>query len=304
VKTAKRVASLPHMAMLRDFLYAWNVRSPLSRDFERLLAGRVPASVGPLPAARRRGLFPRREGPKERAPAELLDVGEAWRLMDFAVHGPKVLSAGGRLALVEGFCRVTARVRCLHRGAEMLLLACEALALKGPGCLVEAGCFKGGSTAKLSLVAAAAGRTLYAFDSFRGFPRTSRESTLRGRTIVHRKGMFRGSLREVSDNVARYGRIDRCRFVAGDLRKTMPAFRETVAGAFIDVDQVDSARACLRGLYPRLAPGGFIMSHDGMFSGVVDAFRDKNFWAEMGAPLPDVRGLGTTNILFLRKPRG
>src|SRR5690606_19018518 len=39
-----------------------------------------------------------------------------------------------------------------------------------PGVLVEAGCFKGGSTAKLSLLAELAGRELVVFDSFEGLP--------------------------------------------------------------------------------------------------------------------------------------
>ncbi|HLT27990.1 MAG TPA: TylF/MycF/NovP-related O-methyltransferase, partial [Zeimonas sp.] len=58
--------------------------------------------------------------------------------------------------------------------------------------LVEAGCFKGGSTAKLSLLAELAGRELVVFDSFEGLPDNdeSGQVTIQGEVSDFRKGRY------------------------------------------------------------------------------------------------------------------
>jgi O-methyltransferase len=57
-----------------------------------------------------------------------------------------------------------------------------------PGSIVECWCYKGGSTANLSLVAACCGRRLEVFDSCRGLPQpgdNDREHLLLDRREVH-----------------------------------------------------------------------------------------------------------------------
>ena len=53
---------------------------------------------------------------------------------------------------------------------EQLLISSEILNSKLDGAVVECGCFKGGSTATLSVACKKAGRTLNVFDSFCGLP--------------------------------------------------------------------------------------------------------------------------------------
>ncbi len=49
----------------------------------------------------------------------------------------------------------------------------------------------------------------------------------------------------------------------------MPCFEQPVLGAYIDVDLASSTIACLKYLYPRLVPGGVIVSQDGDFPLVI-----------------------------------
>jgi len=62
------------------------------------------------------------------------------------------------MEVARRFQIVHRRVHCAHQEAEMLILVEAVLNLQPPGSLVELGCFKGGSTAKLSLLAKATGR--------------------------------------------------------------------------------------------------------------------------------------------------
>jgi O-methyltransferase len=119
-----------------------------------------------------------------------------------------------------------------HAQSEMLAVMHSILALpKGvPGVVVEAGCFQGASTAKLSLAADLAGRRLVVFDSFEGMPENDEP---RDKSDLHgdprfTKGKYSAGLEDVKANVAKYGRLECCRFVKGWFSDTMPTFHEPV----------------------------------------------------------------------------
>ena len=82
------------------------------------------------------------------------------------------LSIMDRCKLILRFYRISLNVHCEHAEAELFLIASATLKLPAAvaGCIVEAGCFKGGSTAKLSTLARIVGRKLVTFDSFEGIP--------------------------------------------------------------------------------------------------------------------------------------
>jgi O-methyltransferase len=174
------------------------------------------------------------------------------------------------------------------------------------GCIVEAGCFKGGSTVKLSIVTKLVGRRLVVFDSFEGLPVHGEQH---GRTIFGQQtgfvpGLYAGALAEVTDNVRRYGEVDVCEFRKGWFDDTMPQFAEPIAAAFLDVDLAASTRTCLENLYPLLVPGGVIFSHDGHLPLCIDVFRDESMWRRIGGPPPVIDGLGTRKLISIVKPAG
>lgn len=212
-----------------------------------------------------------------------------------------------RRTLIERVRRADSQLVCAHTPGEMAQVISAILATPSSvkGCIVEAGCFKGGSTAKLSLAADLAGRRLVVFDSFAGLPDHDEPH---GRTIFGDQtnfysGRYAGRLEEVQANVRRFGAADVCDWVPGWFEDAMPGFREPIAVAFIDVDLVSSTRTCLMHLYPLLVPGGSIFSHDGHLPLVLDVFRDARFWQQvLGVHRPIIPGLGRRKLIQITKP--
>lgn len=225
-------------------------------------------------------------------------------LNDRRVHA----SPAERIRLIADTLVVSTEIPCIHRNGEIFLFFRRLLSLpRGTrGVVVEAGAYKGGGTAKLSLAARQAGRRLVVFDSFRGFPHGFRDRhRTSGALIRGKKGDYRGKLDDVKRAVHRFGCLDRCRFVPGLFAETMPRFRQPVAAAFIHVDMVESTRACVKRLYPLLVPGGSIVSRDGNFAEVTRLLGDRGFWSrEVGGPKPVIEGLGTARLLVITKPIG
>jgi O-methyltransferase len=229
------------------------------------------------------------------------DLPVAWHL-----PGPLV-SLPRKQALVRKIRLAHEGIPCKHTHAEMNEIVSAVLAFPPSvgGCLVEAGCFKGGSTAKLSLIAKAIGRRLFVFDSFAGLPENDEkhDRSIFGEAIDFGKGRYTGLLEEVRVNVQRFGALDVCEFVAGWFDDTMPHFREPVAVAFIDVDLASSTKTCIQYLYPLLVPGGCLFSHDGHLPLCLDAIRDDDFWTDVvGCRRPPIPGLGDRKLLRIRKP--
>ena len=216
--------------------------------------------------------------------------------------------SAARKSLLERIRRVRENVECPHNESHVLSFIVELFRLRQvEGVIVEAGCYKGGSTAKVSMAASILGRELVVFDSFQGLPRNAEphDSSLLGHSIKgwFDEGKFSGALDEVRSNVARYGDIRPCRFIKGWFDDTMPQFDEPICAAYLDVDLASSTRTCLKYLYPRLSPGGVLMSQDGDFPLVVDVFKDRDFWEhEVGEPMPVVEGLGQKKVLKIVKP--
>src|SRR5262245_6359259 len=117
-------------------------------------------------------------------------------LLQYAPH-PRY-SYQARKVLVERIMKADQGLQCLHTPAEITAVVRAILAVPSttPGVIVEAGCFKGGSTAKLSIAATMAGRKLLVFDSCEGLPPVLPEECAYLAT-----GAFASPLEEVRANV-------------------------------------------------------------------------------------------------------
>lgn len=219
---------------------------------------------------------------------------------------PRALPLRERLALVARFVHITNEVRAYHSQKQMLTLADRILRLAGrPGLtVVECGCAKGASTAKLSLVVRRAGGRLVVFDSFRGIPpNDERHEDLLGRPMVFRAGAFRGRLREVQRTVERFGAPEVVDYRKGWFADTLPQFREPADVVFLDVDLLASTRTCLVELMPRLRPGGSLFTQDGHLRAIRELLADPGFWRdEVGIEPPPIAGLGTKKFLEIAAP--
>lgn len=193
----------------------------------------------------------------------------SWVLLPFvaSLRGLRGLTSPWRaLRLAWRFGRVERFVPCPHSVDELARIA-RAIGQRrhADGDVVECGCFKGGSTARLSLVCRELRRKLVVFDSFEGLPepgaRDTHHQIARPRRFV--RGEYRGTLEEVRANVSEHGDLEVCEFVPGWFATTMAdSTPEQVLVAFVDADLVASTRDALERLWPRLVAGGIIFVHD------------------------------------------
>jgi len=225
----------------------------------------------------------------------------AWVLDDFVRgdHGKAYgITAPDRRRLVGRFDRTNRAIPSGTSTALQVVLAREILAVPPAteGDVVECGCWKGASSANLSLACGLVGRRLVVCDSFQGLP----EEGLRVHTAPHagiygyyRKGMFEGSLEEVRHNVARHGEVGRCEFVPGFFSESLRSLARPIAMAFLDVDLASSTCDCLRSIWPLLVEGGAVYTDDAGDLDCVRPFFDQAWWDEnLGCPAPGFVGSG------------
>ena len=166
---------------------------------------------------------------------------------------------------------VLREIRQSRRGVESLLSCDEAFVLQalaraqvGFGAdWAEFGVFEGASARLLAGIKGA--NTLHLFDTFEGLPEPSpREGRFR-------KGMFEARIDVVRARLAPYAGV---RFHPGFFPQTaQPVADRRFAFVHLDVDLESSTFAALDFFYPRMVPGGIIVTHDfSTIPGVARAF--------------------------------
>lgn len=216
------------------------------------------------------------------------------------------ISFGQRFALIRDFYAITLSFENIPHYQRQILDFARAI-LQRPrdtnGVIIEAGCFRGVSSAKFSLVAKMTGKTFYVFDSFQGIPPNEEGHEIYGETVTFEEGDYAASLEEVQSNIREHGDIDSCRFVQGWFDDTMPDFNEPVTAAYLDVDLVSSTKTCIQYIWPLLEPGGVIYSQDAHLTDIIDLFADEDFWRnEVGVEPPPIYRLNKAQLLVATKP--
>lgn len=112
-----------------------------------------------------------------------------------------------RFGLARRMRRNTAEVQTGLSYRGHLAIAAKVLAVPRSveGVIVEAGCWKGGTTANLSLIAEASGRTLIVYDSFEGLPPPTEGDHWASELGV---GAFKGELEPSTPGIAWAVRLD------------------------------------------------------------------------------------------------
>lgn len=159
------------------------------------------------------------------------------------------------------------------------------------GVLVECGCWKGGTSTNLSLVADAVDRTLIVYDSFEGLPPPAD-----GDRWAHgmATGAFRGDLEVVQANVQKGGVIERCQFRKGWFSDTLPSHGEPIVAAYIDVDYQQSLHQCVLHLWPHLTRRGYVFIDEFTRLDYCALFFSEQWWRSyFDRPPPGLMGAGT-----------
>jgi hypothetical protein len=164
------------------------------------------------------------------------------------------------------------------------------------GVVVECGCWKGGTTANLSLVCEIVGRELYVYDSYEGLPEPQENDRVAENVFSKGflPGIFGGTLDEVTGNVRRYGAIDVCHFKKGWFEESLPRHEGDIVFAYMDVDFCASLHDCLVNLWPHLVERGYIFIDDYRLPEIYSVFFSEKYWDRyFSARPPGLVGCGT-----------
>ena len=165
-----------------------------------------------------------------------------------------------------------------RRAANIVAMVRHVNSSSVPGCLVDCGVWRGGSTIimKQANDDDGAGRMVYCCDTFDGFL----ESDAQAEGVACLEGL-KVSAREVTDNFIEHGvSMNGVAFLKGDVRDTLHHIVGPVALMRLDVDMHGPTTSCLEQLYPKLSDGGVVIIDDYHFANyeckrAVDEFRQR-----------------------------
>jgi O-methyltransferase len=212
-----------------------------------------------------------------------------------------------RKNLVKRFELIDSKIPIATTPTDGLFLAEMLLNVQADGDIVECGCYAGGSTAKLSIVANLLGRKLIVCDSFEGLPAVEKyylrdQHCRRDDKWVTdwAKGRFAASLEEVQNNVKKHGEASVCKFVRGWFSETLndANLPHKLSFAFVDVTLANSAKDCFVSLWPRLSERGIFVTHDAAYIKVLQEFYNPVLWKERFQSTPGIlfgAGFGLCN---------
>jgi hypothetical protein len=167
-------------------------------------------------------------------------------------------------------------VRLIHQiyaEREMLLSLPEAYSIfaavqqtgKIPGDIAEVGVYQGGSS---KLICEAKGaRRFHLFDTFAGLPLPKDIDA-----PYFTEGKFACSLDSVRQYLSSYSGLSFYKGLFPETASPVSDCRFSLVS--LDVDLYESTRSCLEFFFPRLSPGGVIISHDSYEGGVKAAFEE------------------------------
>lgn len=206
-----------------------------------------------------------------------------------------------KIKIVLRFRQNCQRIMTASSWREHLRIAAEILSIPPTvkGDVIECGCYKGGSSANISLICDIVGRKLVLCDSFKGLPDVEECDKIHYHISkqciwLYEKGHYAGGLDEVKHNISRFGNINVCKFIKGYYENTLSELKGPYVLAFIDVDLLKSLKECLISLWPRLINGSYLFSHEAEDLHYTSLFFDKKWWKDnLNSEPPGFVGAGT-----------
>lgn len=135
-----------------------------------------------------------------------------------------------------------------------------------PGDFAEVGVYQG-STARI-ICEVKGDKHLRLFDTFEGLPKDSDKDP-----GVHKERQYACSLESVQQYLAEFPNVTYHKGLFPDSTHDVP--ESQYAFVHFDVDLYEGTKACLEYFYPRMIPGGILLSHDySILAGVQTAFTE------------------------------
>jgi hypothetical protein len=160
-----------------------------------------------------------------------------------------------------------------------------------PGVVVECGCFRGGTTANLSLICDVVDRELYIYDSFEGLPPPEPGDKYSNASYT---GALKANLDQVKSHVQAYGKSERCTYVKGWFKDTTPYHDKPIVLMFLDVDYQASLTDCILNLWPKLSEKGYCFIDEYVLLDYCALFWSEKFWSTyFNRTPPGLMGSGT-----------
>ena len=184
----------------------------------------------------------------------------------------------------------------LHRMNNIQACLAQILADDVPGDLIETGVWRGGATIFMRGLLAAYGitdRAVWVADSFAGLPTPDVERFPIDAGWAPQASFLAVSEEQVRGNFERFDLLDeQVRFLVGWFKDTLPtAPIAQLALMRLDGDLYGSTWDALSALYPKLAPGGFVIIDDYNFVTCRNAVHDFREQQGITDPLQPIDGL-------------
>ncbi|MEO7961306.1 MAG: TylF/MycF/NovP-related O-methyltransferase [Ginsengibacter sp.] len=202
-----------------------------------------------------------------------------------------VVSFRKKLLLLKKFVLVDWYVVHAHKPCELvpvILLILENAndSADANAAVVEAGCWLGGSSAKLSQACAVSGRQLHIYDSFAGV-----EPGDPSNREAHFFGTYVGAEEIVRRNVERFGDMAVCTFHKGWFIESFKNYDMKTGIVYIDCDLTKATMEVITAVQPHLLDGGKIFTQDYHISSVREALHDTKTWEMLHILPPKIQKL-------------
>jgi O-methyltransferase len=257
----------------------------MKRDLQRI--GRGTSSQGRALEVRLRYAYvkwirPHLSRDLDKQRIKLLFFGWGYAPLLFA----RPLSLLKRMRLVARFLKIDWNVPHSHRPSEIAdvsRLLLDSAAEKGEG-IVEAGCWRGGGSAKLSILCQALGLKLHIYDSFLGVHKVSADE---GREYDF-SGEYAASEDAVGQMLTHYGESEVCEMCKGWFSDTLGSkpVGFPVRAVYIDCDSAEGTWEVLKGVVPNLVRNGLLISQDMQVPAVKQLLSDPDTWQKLGRSTP------------------
>jgi hypothetical protein len=212
----------------------------------------------------------------------------------------KSLSFPSKLHLLRRFVIIDWHVEHGHTPTQIAVMTRELSTRRAAAgeAVLEAGCWQGGSSCKLSLLCKALGYGLHIYDSFEGVEELTPEEKAGNYDF---SGEYSSPAEVLTANLAKYGAAEVCSihpgwFVDTLYQRTLPY---KVRAALIDCDIAKGTLEVLSAVIPALVDDGCIFSHDYHIEPVRQALTRDSTWESLGSSPLTIRRIDE-NLCILK----